>query len=248
LSGAGTRTRRVRPAASTTREIGRKSLIVAVQIATNRRGVPHTRALSEWANVAFRLPRLPGPLQRIHAPAPLARPVQHDGRKGASSRRIRLRVPVVMALTIRIVGAAESRNLNRNWRGKDKPTNVLSFPSHNLLTGAHGRTIVEPATFESLVQKDAPSLALPRRPGEGRAWTEEPVLLGDLAICAPVVAREAREQGKVLRAHWAHMVVHGVLHLLGYDHENDRDATLMEQEEARILATIGFANPYVATR
>jgi probable rRNA maturation factor len=200
----------VRPAASTAGEIGRKSLIVTVQIATNRRGVPHTRALSEWANVAFRLPQSRG--------------------KG--------RVPEVMALTIRIVGAAESRRLNRNWRGKDKPTNVLSFPSHDLPTGSHGRTIVEPAAFESPVRKDAPS----------RAWSEEPVLLGDLAICAPVLAREAREQDKVLRAHWAHMIVHGVLHLLGYDHENDRDATFMEKEEAKILATFGFANPYLAHR
>jgi probable rRNA maturation factor len=219
LSGAGTRTRRVRPAASTART-GRKSLIVTVQIATNRRGVPHTRALSEWANVAFRLPRLPG-----------------GGR-----------VPEIMALTIRIVGAAESRRLNRNWRGKDKPTNVLSFSSHNLPNGARGRTIVEPAAFESRVHKDAPSLTLRRRPGKERAWSEEPILLGDLAICAPVVAREAREQDKQLRAHWAHMVVHGVLHLLGYDHENDRDATFMEKEEARILATFGFDNPYLATR
>jgi probable rRNA maturation factor len=197
LSGAGTRTRRVRPAASTART-GRKSLIVTVQIATNRRGVPHTRALSEWANVAFRFSRLPG-----------------GGR-----------VPEIMALTIRIVGAAESRRLNRNWRGKDKPTNVLSFPSES-----------PPQT------RGRPSLAADRGP-----QTSDPVLLGDLAICAPVVAREAREQDKQLRAHWAHMVVHGVLHLLGYDHENDRDATVMEKEEAKILATFGFANPYLATR
>jgi probable rRNA maturation factor len=105
-------------------------------------------------------------------------------------------------LTIRVVGAAESRRLNRAWRGKDKPTNVLSFAA------------------------DAP-------------------LLGDLAICAPVVAREAREQGKSPAAHWAHMVVHGVLHLLGYDHENDRDAARMEARETKILAQLGMPNPYV---
>ena len=104
-------------------------------------------------------------------------------------------------LTIRVVGAAESRKLNRTWRGKDKPTNVLSFAA------------------------DSP-------------------LLGDLAICAPVVAREAREQGKLPAAHWAHMVVHGVLHLLGYDHENDRDAARMEAREAKILAQLGMPNPY----
>jgi probable rRNA maturation factor len=105
-------------------------------------------------------------------------------------------------LTIRVVGAAESRRLNRTWRGKDKPTNVLSFTA------------------------DAP-------------------VLGDLAICAPVVAREAREQGKSPAAHWAHMVVHGVLHLLGYDHENDRDAARMEARETKILAQLGMPNPYV---
>ena len=98
-------------------------------------------------------------------------------------------------LTIRVVGAAESRRLNRTWRGKDKPTNVLSFAA------------------------EAP-------------------FLGDLAICAPVVAREAREQGKSPAAHWAHMVVHGVLHLLGYDHENDRDAQRMEARETKIARPI----------
>jgi probable rRNA maturation factor len=92
------------------------------------------------------------------------------------------------------------RALNRAYRGKDKPTNVLSFASDHEF--------------------------------------------GDLAICAPVVAREAREQGKQPAAHWAHMVVHGVLHLLGYDHENDRDAARMEAREAKILAQLGMPNPY----
>jgi probable rRNA maturation factor len=104
-------------------------------------------------------------------------------------------------LTIRVVGAAESRRLNRTWRRKNKATNVLSFAA------------------------DAP-------------------VLGDLVICAPVVAREAREQGKPSAAHWAHMVVHGVLHLLGYDHENDRDAARMEARETKILAQLGMPNPY----
>ena len=113
-----------------------------------------------------------------------------------------------LALTIRVVGAAESRRLNRTWRNKDKPTNVLSFPA-------------EPS---------------PSGKGHGE--------LGDLAICAPVVAREAREQGKPAQAHWAHMVVHGVLHLLGYDHENDRDAAAMETREVKILAQFGYSDPY----
>ncbi len=148
--------------------------MVTVQIATRRSGVPHARSFARWANAAFASGR--------------ARRALHRARNSAE-------------LTIRVVGAAESRRLNRTWRGKNKPTNVLSF------AGA------------------AP-------------------LLGDLAICAPVVAREAREQGKQPAAHWAHMVVHGVLHLLGYDHENDRDAARMEARETKILAQLGMPNPY----
>jgi len=110
-------------------------------------------------------------------------------------------------LGIRVAGAAEGRRLNREYRGKDRPTNVLSFP--------------------------APV------PGPGGSR-----LLGDLVVCAPVVAREARAQGKALRAHWAHMVVHGVLHLLGEDHETPRHAQAMEAREIAILAGLGFGNPY----
>ncbi len=104
-------------------------------------------------------------------------------------------------LTIRIVDDDESRVLNRSYRGKDKPTNVLSFQ------------------------------------GQGE-------ILGDLVICAPVVAREALAQNKSPRAHWAHMVVHGCLHLRGYDHEHDRDAQRMEAREVTILRKLGFENPY----
>lgn len=112
-------------------------------------------------------------------------------------------------LSVRVVTAAESRRLNRAWRGKDKPTNVLSFPGEPLGGVA-------------------------------------PRMLGDLAICAAVVAREAREQGKTLRAHWAHMVVHGTLHLLGYDHElGAAEAARMERREKRILNGLGFPDPYV---
>lgn len=123
-----------------------------------------------------------------------------------------------LELTIRVVGAGESRRLNRTWRNKDKPTNVLSFPAAPLAPGNDG----VPSRFSA------------------NAFSE----LGDLAICAPVVAREAREQGKPAQAHWAHMVVHGVLHLLGFDHENDRDASVMEAREVKILAQLGYDNPY----
>ena len=111
-------------------------------------------------------------------------------------------------VTIRIVGNAESQQLNFDYRGKDKPTNVLSFP------------------FQC-----PPGIELP--------------LLGDLVICTPVVAQEAQQQNKTLSAHWAHMVVHGCLHLLGFDHINDDDAEQMEAEEVTILQQLGFTNPYL---
>jgi probable rRNA maturation factor len=71
-------------------------------------------------------------------------------------------------------------------------------------------------------------------------------LLGDLVICAPLVRREARQQNKSPRAHWAHMVVHGILHLRGYDHLKRRDAAVMEKQEIRILGELGFTNPYLS--
>ncbi|MFQ2013644.1 rRNA maturation RNase YbeY [Aeromonas veronii] len=111
-------------------------------------------------------------------------------------------------VTVRIVDEAESNELNLTYRGKDKPTNVLSFP------------------FEA-----PPGLELP--------------LLGDLVICRQVVEREAEEQGKPLMAHWAHMVVHGSLHLLGYDHIEDEEAEEMEALERDIMQELGFADPYL---
>lgn len=106
-------------------------------------------------------------------------------------------------LTVRIVGSRESRVLNKRYRGKDKPTNVLSFPY-----GERG-------------------------------------VLGDLVICAPVVNREAQEQGKAPAAHWAHMVVHGVLHLRGFDHIQKAEARVMESSERAILARLSFPDPYL---
>jgi probable rRNA maturation factor len=117
-------------------------------------------------------------------------------------------------LTVRIVGEKESAELNSRYRGKKGATNVLSFPAG----GA-----------------EAPPLA---------RVTDELLPFGDVVICANVVAREAREQGKVAAAHWAHMVVHGTLHLQGYDHEKARDAKVMEARERELLATLGFPDPY----
>jgi probable rRNA maturation factor len=113
-------------------------------------------------------------------------------------------------VSVRIVTPLESQKLNRQYRGKPKPTNVLSFPA------------------------EVPAGALQ---GESK-------LLGDIVICARVVAREAREQSKTLAAHWAHMVVHGTLHLLGYDHEQNDEAVRMERREKRVLKVLGFEDPY----
>jgi probable rRNA maturation factor len=111
------------------------------------------------------------------------------------------------ALSVRVVGTAQSRRLNAHYRHKDKPTNVLSFAGAGL----------------------AP---------DGRHY------LGELVICAPVVAREARCQDKPREAHWAHMTVHGVLHLLGFDHERPKDARKMASREIQILDRLGFSDPY----
>ncbi len=106
-------------------------------------------------------------------------------------------------LTVRIVGQAEGRSLNRSFRGSDRATNVLSF-----------------------------------------VMRERPPLEGDIALCAPVIAREAHAQGKTLDAHYAHLVVHGVLHLQGYDHDTKREARAMERRESRIVTRLGFPDPY----
>ena len=112
-------------------------------------------------------------------------------------------------VTIRIVGSAEGRKLNRAYRGKDYATNVLTF------------------VYESA----------PRRP-----------LSGDLVLCAPVLAKEAKAQGKDLAAHYAHLTVHGMLHLQGWEHESDKDAQAMEARETRLLAQLGFPDPYAVTQ
>lgn len=110
-------------------------------------------------------------------------------------------------ITIRLVDSDESQTLNREYRNKDKPTNVLSFPFE---APAH-------VTLD---------------------------LLGDLVICVPVVAREAAEQHKDVMHHWAHLVIHGCLHLLGYDHINDDEAEMMEAIEITILAKLSIDDPY----
>lgn len=107
-------------------------------------------------------------------------------------------------ITVRIVDTDEGQTLNRDYRGKDYATNVLTFD-----------------------------------------YTQAPYVTADLVLCAPVVAREAQEQGKTLQAHYAHLLVHGTLHAQGYDHEtNQRDALEMEALEILLLGALGYDNPY----
>ncbi len=110
-------------------------------------------------------------------------------------------------IALRIVDEAEISDLNREYRGKDYATNVLSFPADL-----------------------PPELNLPH--------------LGDIVVCAQIVEQEAAAQQKTSEAHWAHMVVHGTLHLLGYDHIEDDEADTMEQLEIDILRTLNYPNPY----
>ncbi len=111
------------------------------------------------------------------------------------------------SLSIRIVDENGMRRLGRDFTGKERATNVLSFP------------------FDPV-------------PGVEMDW------LGDIVICAPVVADEAGEQGKPICAHWAHMVIHGILHLCGFDHINEAEALEMETLETRLLDTLGYPDPY----
>jgi probable rRNA maturation factor len=110
-------------------------------------------------------------------------------------------------VSVYIVDEAESQALNFQYRNKNNPTNVLSFPAD-----------------------------IPEEVGVP--------LLGDLVVCAPVIAREAREQGKKLDAHWAHILIHGTLHLLGYDHIEDDEADVMEALETLLITQMNFPAPY----
>ena len=114
-------------------------------------------------------------------------------------------VPAVASMLITDID--EMQQLNKRYRNKDKPTNVLSFPM---------QLPVEDDVF----------------------------LLGDIALCAPVIKQEASQQSKSEISHWAHMVVHGMLHLQGYDHINNDEAEEMERLEIKILNQLGFSDPY----
>lgn len=123
-------------------------------------------------------------------------------------------------LYVRVVANEEMQSLNRDHRGKDKPTNVLSFQA---------------------VETDYLSQAL-----EGAAAGGPPIMLGDIIVAAPVVAEEAGAQNKHSVHHFAHLVIHGLLHLLGHDHMEDEEAEFMEAKERAVLADLGINDPYAA--
>ena len=130
-------------------------------------------------------------------------------------RWLRAAEPGAARVTVRIVDEDEARELNRDYRGKDYATNVLTF--------AYGE-------------------------GDDMPLPEGLPLMGDLVLCRQVVEREAAEQGKALDAHYAHLSVHGMLHLQGFDHLEDAEADEMEARERQILADLGYADPYAGER
>lgn len=148
------------------------------------------------------------PLARAAAEAAVA---ESDYRDLATTRR-------TIELSIRLSTDEEVQLLNSKWRGKDKPTNVLSFP------------LAEPYELEAAADGDAPEL-----------------MLGDVVLAHGVCSAEAAEKGVRFDDHAAHLIVHGTLHLLGYDHQVDSDAADMEAREVRALERMGIANPYEVT-
>ncbi|HHC74037.1 MAG TPA: rRNA maturation RNase YbeY [Thiothrix sp.] len=139
-----------------------------------------------------------------------------------------------IAFTLRIVDQTEGQQLNHEFRGKPNATNVLSFPC-----------FTDESTADDLVFDLDPSLAVSDEDRQDVNNDGAQHYLGDLVICQPVMQQEAAQQGKSLTEHWAHLLIHGLLHLLGYDHQTDEEAAQMEQQEITILQQLGFANPYL---
>lgn len=140
-------------------------------------------------------------------------------------------------LAVVLADDAFVRELNRDYRGKDKATNVLSFPSSPSPLEGEGRDGGSPQRTQSAESTPLPNLP----PQGGKGYTE----LGDIVLAFETIEREAAEQQKSFRDHASHLLVHGVLHLLGHDHEVEKEAAKMEQKEIKILKKLGIANPYL---
>ena len=137
-------------------------------------------------------------------------------------------------VTVRVVDSDEIQALNREYREKDYATNVLSFPFEPFAADIPEALAAQMVATEQNENSDNLEEAI----------TESVDFLGDIVICAEVVAKEAAAQKKPLQHHWAHMIVHGTLHLLGYDHINEQDAEEMEALEVKILDELGIDDPY----
>lgn len=175
-------------------------LDLAIQYATDRRGLPHRRSVERWLRASIR--------QRA-------------------------------VITVRFVGRREARAINAAYRGKNKATNVLSFDYSARPAAAPGGPRRKRGFAPNGRIRD---LEFGRVPGA--AMTAARPVAGDIVLCAQVVEREARAQRKPARAHFAHLVVHGALHLQGYDHRTTAQAKVMEDRERAILSSLGYPDPY----
>lgn len=167
------------------------NLAIDIQVASQSQSLPIDTDINLWASAAL--------TAHIN--------INNSHKKTNSDTGLEHRFSEKQELSVRIVDTGESAQLNDQYRQKNGPTNVLSFP------------------FEA-----PDNLPIP--------------LLGDLVICAPVVEKEAAEQSKSVSDHWAHMIIHGTLHLLGYDHIAPQEATTMESLEVSIMASLGIEDPY----
>jgi probable rRNA maturation factor len=162
-------------------------------------------------------------------------------------------------IVLRIVDEIEGRALNQSYRGKDYATNVLTFvyddaqPRHGGVepSGAGGAAErLLPQSAGSAITSDLASVVCSpsRMASSSTSNVSQPhPLYGDVVICAPVVAREAKEQGKDLFAHYAHLAIHAALHLQGYDHEKRRDAEKMEARETALMLKLRYPAPYLVS-
>ena len=174
--------------------------------------LPTATQIEKWLNATIEMLRAPSPAKCSSVSTACSTPfisseTTLNDEPELSSADIETMHQEIFEVTLRIVDLAESRQLNSDYRNKDKPTNVLSFP------------------FEAPEHIEMP-------------------FLGDLVVCAAVVEQEAKEQDKPVVNHWAHLCVHGLLHLLGYDHIDETEAQEMEGIETAILAKLSIDDPY----
>lgn len=142
-----------------------------------------------------------------------------------------------VSFTLTFTGNAAIKKLNRDYRAKDQPTNVLSFPQ-----------IAMPTPGRKATARGKLRQAPPLKKGDLRVFTHRTLPLGDVVLAFETIRREAREQGKTVESHTLHLVIHGILHLLGYDHMSDAEAKHMEKLECDILAMMGYPDPYHVPR